>query len=49
LVKNVGCYVNVRSLGKNGKNKTSKNAPDPFNPSALFGFVFLEPESGSFS
>jgi len=45
-VKSGGCYVNVRSMGKIGQNKTSKNAPEPFNPLALFGFVFLEPEDG---
>jgi len=48
-VNNGGCYVNVRSLGKNGKDKTSKNAPNPFNPLALFGFVLFEPEGGFIS
>jgi len=33
-------------MGKIAQNKTSKNAPEPFNPLALFGFVFLEPEGG---
>jgi len=33
-------------MGKIGKEKMSKNAPDTFNPLALFGFVLFEPEGG---